>query len=350
MNRLHRRLYTRLILLTALISVGMAGCNKSGMMSDTEDIESIVEAYEGAEKETPDEKISEDKKLLDEKEMPEIKSGTDEDNQNISEDTNNNDDINADNNLASYNFGYNSRYGVFLSYEGDLSAFSDYDEIVIDAQYFSKEQISEYKKGGHRVYSYLNIGSLETFRPYYNNFADITLSDYENWDEERWIDASNEAWQNYVLNTLAPALIEKGVDGFFVDNCDVYYIYQNDAMLSGVAAIMKGLKGYNKAVIMNGGDTFLDAYCSKIGVWSDVITGINQETVFSKIDWDDENHGVSDPEDRAYFTEYLERYSKAGADIYLLEYTKDNSLKADIDNYCKNKNYAYYISDSIELD
>lgn len=31
-----------------------------------------------------------------------------------------------------------------------------------------------------------------------------------------------------------------------------------------------------------------------------MITGINQETVFSKIDWDDENHGVSDPEDRAY--------------------------------------------------
>lgn len=329
----------------------MAGCNKSGMMSDTEDIESIVEAYEGAEKETPDEKelleekelikennlpkekeLFEEKNLSDEKEQPDNKSATDEDG------------------IPSYNSGYNSRYGVFLSYEGDLSAFSDYDEIVIDAQYFSKEQISEYKKGGHRVYSYLNIGSLETFRPYYNNFADITLLDYENWDEERWIDASNEAWQNYVLNTLAPALIEKGVDGFFVDNCDVYYIYQNDAMLSGVAAIMKGLKGYNKAVIMNGGDTFLDAYCSKIGVWSDVITGINQETVFSKIDWDDENHGVSDPEDRAYFTEYLERYSKAGADIYLLEYTKDNSLKADIDNYCKNKNYAYYISDSIELD
>ncbi|MCR4697398.1 MAG: endo alpha-1,4 polygalactosaminidase, partial [Lachnospiraceae bacterium] len=82
--------------------------------------------------------------------------------------------------------GYGSRYGVFLSYEGDLRRFADYDEIVIDAQYFTKEQITEYKKGGHKVYSYLNIGSLETFRPYYNEFVDITLSDYENWEEERW--------------------------------------------------------------------------------------------------------------------------------------------------------------------
>lgn len=335
-----KRLYIRSIIIALLISVGMIGCNKKNAPSNVEDIQSIVETSEDTEKEKTDDKEQLSEKL-------ENKEDNEKTDTQINE---NNDATNNDQNTSDLKLGYNSKYGVFLNYDGDLNKFSDYDEIVIDAQYFTKEQITEYKKGGHRVYSYLNIGSLETFRPYYNNFADITLSDYENWDEERWIDASNADWQNYVLNTLAPSLIEKGVDGFFVDNCDVYYMYQNDAMLSGVAAIMKGLKGYNKAVIMNGGDTFLDAYCSKIGVWSDVITGINQETVFSKIDWDDENHGVSNPEDRAYFTEYLERYSKAGADIYLLEYTKDNSLKAYIDNYCKNKNYAYYISDSIELD
>ena len=333
-------MYIRSIIIALLISVGMIGCNKKNAPSNVEDIQSIVETSEDTEKEKTDDKEQLSEKL-------ENKEDNEKTDTQINE---NNDATNNDQNTSDLKLGYNSKYGVFLNYDGDLNKFSDYDEIVIDAQYFSKEQISEYKKGGHRVYSYLNIGSLETFRPYYNNFADITLSDYENWDEERWVDASNPTWQNYVLNTLAPALIEKGVDGFFVDNCDVYYIYQNDSMLNGVATIMKGLKGYNKAVIMNGGDTFLDAYCSKLGVWSDVVTGVNQETVFSKIDWDDENHGVSDPEDRAYFTEYLERYSKAGVNVYLLEYTKDPSLKSDIDNYCKNNNFAYYISDSIELD
>ena len=334
-----KRLYIQSIVIAVLFSIGMVGCNKGNISYDAEDIESIVATVEAQE----------DEKAEDKEQLSEKLENKDDNDISVTEIKDNYEITNSNQNTSNFKSGYNSKYGVFLNYDGDLSKFSDYDEIVIDAQYFTKEQITEYKKDGHRVYSYLNIGSLETFRPYYNNFADITLSDYENWDEERWIDASNLAWQNYVLNTLAPALIEKGVDGFFVDNCDVYYIYQNDSMLNGVATIMKGLKGYNKAVIMNGGDTFLDAYCSKLGVWSDVVTGVNQETVFSKIDWDDENHGVSDPEDRAYFTEYLERYSKAGVKVYLLEYTKDSSLKSDIDNYCKNKNYAYYISESIEL-
>jgi hypothetical protein len=329
MNNVIRNNKILSIAMVLLFSIGLFACNKKDIVLIDDDVEENIIV------ETEEEQAVDKEQTKSDSEEGIITSDTEEDEEKIE-------------NIKS-TAGYKSKYGVFLSYEGDLSRFADYDEIVIDAQYFTKEQITEYKKGGHKVYSYLNIGSLETFRPYYNEFVDITLSDYENWEEERWIDVSNERWQNYVLYTLAPALIEKGVDGFFVDNCDVYYMYQNDSMLSGVANIMKGLKGYNKAVIMNGGDTFIDAYCSKKGVWSDVITGINQESVFTKIDWEDENHGVSDPEDKAYFTEYLERYSNSGADIYLLEYTKDSSVIADIDSYCKNKKFAYYVSGSIEL-
>lgn len=260
------------------------------------------------------------------------------------------DDLKTDENFSGIKSGYNCRYGVFLNYDGDLDRFSEYDVIVIDAQYFTKEQITEYKSKGHSVLSYINIGSLENFRDYYQEYQDLTLSDYENWDEERWIDASSERWQNFILNTLAPSLLDKGIDGFFVDNCDVYYVYPNDEMLSGVAYIMKGLKAYKKEVIINGGDTFLDAYCNKLGKWDDVITGINQETVFSKIDWDDKEHTENDLEDREYFEAYIERYGKLGAKIYLLEYTKNSDTINKIDEYCKEHNFGFYISTSIKLD
>jgi len=248
--------------------------------------------------------------------------------------------------------GYESSmaYGVFLSYEGDLEKLSSYKTVVIDAQYYSKEEIESFKNSGHEVLSYINIGSIEDFRPYYSEYEDLTLDAYENWDEEKWIDVSNERWQDFVMNSLATKMLEKGIDGFFVDNCDVYYHYQTDEMLEGVSVIMKSLVSTGKSVLINGGDVFLDAYCDKKGEWSDVITGINQETVISKIDWDNDTLTRNSEEDRRYYSDYIEKYSNLGADVFLLEYTTDKSVEKDIRDYCRKQDFSYYISDSVELD
>ena len=113
-------------------------------------------------------------------------------------------------------------YGVFLSVTEDLSALRDYKTVVIDAQYFSGAEIEAFRADGHTVYSYLNVGSLENFRDYYATYAPLTLGAYEHWDEERWIDVADQRWQRFLTETLIPALLEKHIDGFFVDNCDVY--------------------------------------------------------------------------------------------------------------------------------
>ena len=84
------------------------------------------------------------------------------------------------------------KYGVFLNIsEDNLYKLYNYDIVVIDAQNFSKKAINVLKSKGITVYSYLNIGSIENFRPYYNNFKNIILKNYENWEEEYWIDISN---------------------------------------------------------------------------------------------------------------------------------------------------------------
>ncbi len=243
-----------------------------------------------------------------------------------------------------------SRYGVFLNYDGDLSRFSQFDVIVIDAQYFSKEEIAQYQQDGHVVYSYLNIGSLENFRPYYAEYEDLTLDAYDHWEDERWVDVSSGRWQQFIVGVLAPELLEKGIDGFFVDNCDVYYQYPEEEILQGLSEIMRQLVLTGKAVILNGGDTFLDAYCEQLGTWDEVITGINQESVFTRIDWENETFGASAAEDREYFTDYIERYGDQGAEIFLLEYTDDAALESEITAYCKEHEYISYIATSIEMD
>ena len=241
-------------------------------------------------------------------------------------------------------------YGVFLSVTENLAQFADYETVVIDAQYFSKEEIGDFRKNGHQVFTYINIGSLETFRDYYDEYRDLSLGAYEHWEEEVWVDVSQQRWQDLILKEIVPGLLEKNVDGFFVDNCDVYYVHPKEEILDGLAVIMKGLMQTGRKVVINGGDTFLDAYCERKGTWNEVITGINQESVFSAILWDEEAFGTAEDEDREYFISYVTRYGSQGADICLLEYTTDNELIETIDRFCREHNYLYYVSDSVELD
>lgn len=241
-------------------------------------------------------------------------------------------------------------YGVFLSLDAsDMDRIEGYDTVVIDAQYFSAEDISRLKEHGSEVYSYINVGSLENFRDYYAAYSDQTLGVYENWDEEKWINAASSEWQGF-LASLEDELLGKGIDGFFVDNCDVYYEYPTDEMFDGLTSILKHLMSYDKPVIINGGDTFVTRYREKYGSAKDIMTGVNQESVFSSINFERGSFSAQTKEEREYFKEYIEACGTDGADVFLLEYTTDSSLTAQIEKYCSKKGFRYYIADSIELD
>ena len=241
-------------------------------------------------------------------------------------------------------------YGVFLSICENIEQFADYEIVVIDAQYYPKEELDAFRSKGYKVFSYINIGSLEDFRDYYDEYKDLSLGAYEHWEEEVWVDVSQKRWQDFMLNDIAAGLLEKDIDGFFVDNCDVYYVHPKQEILEGLTVIMKGLKATGKKVIINSGDTFLDTYCEQGGKWDDVISGINQESVFSTIMWDEGTFGTAEPEDHEYFVSYIDRYGSQGAEIYLLEYTIDEELMKEIKAFCEERGYTYYVADSIELD
>ena len=65
-------------------------------------------------------------------------------------------------------------YGVFLNADRTaVPKLKNYEIVVIDAQYFSKKDIRKLHAGGTKVYSYLNIGSVENFRPYYKTYEHL---------------------------------------------------------------------------------------------------------------------------------------------------------------------------------
>ena len=246
--------------------------------------------------------------------------------------------------------GIKYSYGVFLgAAPEDIPQMERYKTIVLDAQYCSQEQIDGLKESGHTVYSYINIGSVEDFRPYYEKYEPLTLGEYENWEEERWVDVSAPEWQSFILEELAPGILEKHVDGFFVDNCDVYYNFPSDEIFEGTAAILKGLKDTGAYVSINGGDRFVTEYADRYGTLDGVMDAVNQETVFSKIEWDKGTFSSNPKDEREYFQSYAELVAGYGKDVYLLEYTTDKKLIGKISDYCDEKGYIYFAADDFEL-
>ena len=130
-------------------------------------------------------------------------------------------------------------YGVFLNADASsLERFKMYETIVIDAQYFTKRDIELLHQNGTVVYTYLNIGSIENFREYYTTYAELAIGEYEHWEEEEWVDVANPDWQKFI-GQLSQELYEKGVDGFFIDNCDVYDYAPHESIFEGLTAILQ---------------------------------------------------------------------------------------------------------------
>lgn len=241
-------------------------------------------------------------------------------------------------------------YGVFLNADDTfLERFKEYDTIVIDAQYFTRKDIGILHENEVTVYTYLNIGSIENFREYYADYEKLALGDYEHWEEEKWMDVSSPDWQKFI-GSLARELYEKGVDGFFIDNCDVYYYASAASIFDGLTVILQDVMSLGKEVIINGGDVYVTEYRERYGTAKDIMTGVNQESVWSGIDFDKGTFYEQNKEDRDYFCNYVESCKADGAEVYLLEYTTDSKLIQKIEEYCKKHDFRFYISDSLELE
>lgn len=240
-------------------------------------------------------------------------------------------------------------YGVFLNADASsLKQLKNYDLIVIDAQYFTKGDIELLHQNGTKVYTYLNIGSIENFREYYTTYEKLTIGRYEHWDEEKWVDVADPDWQKF-MEQLSHELFEKGVDGFFIDNCDVYYYAPRESIFEGLTAILQNIMTFDKAVIINGGDTYVTEYRERYGAIDHIMTGVNQESVWSAIDFDKRTFYEQTKETRDYYCKYLEACQADGMDVYLLEYTTDKKLIQKIKKYCNEHDFHFYISNSLEL-
>ncbi len=240
-------------------------------------------------------------------------------------------------------------YAVVIGMEkNEVLELRNYELLVIDADYFTKADIEKLKKNGNkRISSYLNIGSIENFRAGYDEFKHLALSEYKNWAEEEWVDISDKAWQEHIYKK-ATELSDKRVDAFFLDNADVYYHYPKEEIYESLLSILDKLHTLDKDIYINGGDVFVQKAIEEERL-GELIKGVNQESVYTAINFNNNTFQINSKEDREYFEEYLTKVKNYGLDVYLLEYTTIEKVKNDIKKYCNKQGFKYYIAKSIEL-
>lgn len=245
-------------------------------------------------------------------------------------------------------FNSAEKYIVLIGEDPEITEkLSDIDLLVIDAEYFSQNDIARLRENGVReIYSYINIGSIESFRSYDTDFEKYTLGAYENWPEEKWIDVSAPEWQACTASRV-DSLVQKGVDGFFVDNTDVYYNYPQESIYDGILTILDYMNHTGRKIMINGGDCFVKKYLTTEK--NVLIDGVNQENVFTAYDFSKDVYTKNDQNTREYYTEYLDLAMSHGCAAYTLEYATDPAIRRQAAAYAGKHGYICYISDNIGL-
>ena len=253
------------------------------------------------------------------------------------------------------NLIYND-YGAFLGRsDNNVTGFNNYKYVSLELDEFGDSNLNRLSNKGVNFLAYLNVGSLENYRDYYEDYESITYKDYDNWPDERWIDVTNSSWQKFVVNTLAKGFKDRNAFGVYLDNVDVYTIAKEEEMNfnafgAALKNIIKGISDLGLKVMINGGSEFLDDMNDSNDNIFDSIWAYHQEEVFSLItDYEHDGFGKQSNEDKEYYQEISSLMKAKGKEVFYLEYTTDSSLQSEIANYCEANSYHYYISNNVDL-
>lgn len=242
-------------------------------------------------------------------------------------------------------------YRVYLTTKINVKNLkSDSGILVLEPEDYTGDQIKKIKAKGYKVLAYLSIGSIEKNRDYYTKYKKYGLKTLDNWPGEVYADVRKTNWRVFLISR-AKTLKKKGFDGFWCDNIDVYSEYKNSKMYAAIKAVLKQIKAVGGYVMINGGSEFLDDIIDKKINPKAIIDGYTQEEVFSRItDYSGKGKfGKQSTADSTYYQKMIKKAIKAKVSGFLLEYTRDETLKTKIKDWCKKYGASCCISGDVNL-
>ena len=223
--------------------------------------------------------------------------------------------------------------------------------LPIEPEDYSNAELKALKAKGYTVLAYLSIGTISKERPWYGKYKQYRLKRLPDWPKEYYMDLRKAPWSAFLVSR-AKALKQRGFDGWWLDNLDVYEEYKSAAMFQACVNLLRQIKSLGGYVMVNGGSEFWDDAMDKKVAVAKLVNGVTQEEVFSRIiNYSGRGRfGKQTEEQNRFYQTLLRRLLKNRVQTFLLEYTRDEAVKKRIKAFCtKYKMTGYCISDDVDL-
>lgn len=221
-----------------------------------------------------------------------------------------------------------SAESLYINYSSEvpIQDLRAYDTCILSAQ--MRTALPERVHPSQTFLGYLSVCEIAPDAPYRENAftKGVTVSGKNTTWKSDLIDPSQPSWQNFILNDLAPAIINKGFDGFFLDTAEsVEYLAQQSPEKSqqyyaGLSNLVKKLRAQypKKKIVINRGFAVLPELY-------DTVDAVLTESLFQAYDYDN-NRAIDTPEtDTAWLLPKLKAAHKAGLTVYITDFVEPNN-------------------------
>lgn len=232
----------------------------------------------------------------------------------------------------------------------DPLALAAYDLVVLEADHAVPPE--PLRAAGTCVIAYLSLGEIHRTRPIWARAraAGLLLGGNSRWPDASFVDPRSPQWHRMVVDEIAPDLLSRGYDGFFLDTIDDAAYLEDlgtkgakDGMLDLVGRLRRRFPG--AIVIANGGLGLMP----RLG---DLVDAFAHESVWTRFDFGTRTYSRRpEPEAAARLSALRRSSEQAGKPFFPLEYAgpDDTETRAWIYRTARAHGLAPYVG-PIELD
>jgi cysteinyl-tRNA synthetase len=216
---------------------------------------------------------------------------------------------------------------------GDLAErHAHFDLVIVDGQEAKRRHLRALQGDGTLVLSYLSVGTIETYRPWYRKLKPYRLEAWKDWKGEFFADVRRAGYRRQITRRIAPKLLAKGFDGLFLDNIDMIENHQRQGR--GMRRLVAEL---SDLVHQGGGLLFAQNGYDVLARLLGDLDGWNREDVSTFYDFDRERYRRRRPSATGRALQELRDIAAAGLLVTATDYTKrergDRVLRA-VRNAC----------------
>jgi hypothetical protein len=198
---------------------------------------------------------------------------------------------------------------------------ASHDLVVIDGEDATPAMIATLRRRGVTVLGYLSVGTIEPWRSWHGELKKYRGAYWSEWGEW-YADVANPGFQRALSGSIAPALLDKGFDGLFLDNTDmVEQVPRQAAPMRALVRRLATLTGKRRKLLFaQNGDPARQGILRYLDGW-------NREDVTSTYDHDSRTYFSRSEEEQRWALDEVRAIARAGLVVTTTDYIAPNDAK-----------------------